>query len=149
MHAPRDPAARLGEPLDGRLHVVARSRVQPSHGGNPACVERRQRQDRGRVQPSRKSCIRRRHQYEERQRRQPAAKLRQRRPQPATRPVGIVNHQKRGPARRSRLRQHLPPRIGGAQVGDVQHLAALAVRLGGQLRREPRLAHPARPRDQH
>ena len=45
--------------------------------------------------------------------------------------------------------QHLAPRVGGAQVGDVQHLAALAVRLGSQLRREPRLAHPARPRDQH
>ena len=66
MHAPRDPAARVGEPLDGRLHVVTRSRVQPSHGGNPTCVERRQREDRGRVQPSRKSCILRGHQCEQR-----------------------------------------------------------------------------------
>ena len=63
--------------------------------------------------------------------------------------VDVVEHQQRRPPRHPSVGQRRERRLRRARPGRVEHRAAVAAHLARQLRRQPRLAHPARARDQH
>ena len=149
VQALRHAAARLGEPLDGYLRVLALARVEPHHGAHAVGVQRRQNERRLRAQPRRDTGILGRGHHEHRQRRQPADQLAERGPRLLAGAIDVVEHQQRRPPRDPGARQRRERRLRRARPGGVEHRAAVAMHLAAQLRRQPRLAHPARASDQH
>ena len=146
VHALRHAAALLHEALDGNLDVLAGARVRPRHGAHGVGVEWRQRQRCGGTESRHELGLLDRREDEQRQCGELVGSLGERRRQRSAGALGVIDHQQRATAlhlgacqRFSRL----------ARARRVQHRAAVVANLGRQLGRETRLAHPARPHDQH
>ena len=149
MHALRDAAALLDEPLDRDVRLRAPPRIQPGHGKHRLGVERLEAQRRVDAQPGRAVGVLGRRQHEQAQRVQPGGELVERGAHRVSRTLDVVEHQQRRPPCRLRARQRRQGRVRRAGTRGVQHGTAVAMHLAGQLSRQPRLADSARARDQH
>jgi hypothetical protein len=146
VYALRDAAALLDEPLDRYVRLRAPPRVQPGHGEHRLGVEGLEAERRVYAQRGRAVGVLGRRHHEQGQRVQPAGELVEHR---VSRMLDVVEHQQRRPPCRLRVRQRRLDRVRRAGTRGVQHRAAVAMQLAGQLGRQPRLADSARARDQH